>query len=365
MKKIINLTIVLLTIGTFSSELYAQGEAAVPFLLITPGARNGGMGEGGVASATDANAVFWNPAGLAFQYENPEVDAPNEISLMHSQWLPQFNFNDLFYDYLAARFYVEGVGMMGGSITYLNLGQNVWMDEFGNELGTFDSHEFAVTISYATKLYENLGVGVNLKYVRSNLSDVSVGQEDGDGRAHTMAVDVGVQWTPDYELFENRLSFGANLSNLGPEITYIDKKQADPLPTNLKIGFAFEAFDDGFNKMKLIYDANRLLIHKNSKGEADGFVEAVFWSSWYKESFRRQMKELTHSVGMEYQYGSLLALRSGFFYEDPNHGARKFFTFGAGLIYNIFGIDFSYLWTWEDDDHPLADTIRFSISVDF
>ena len=80
-------------------KVFAQGEAAVPFLLITPGARNGGMGESGAALVNDATAIFWNPAGLAFQYEDPETDKPYEISFMHSKWLPQFNFSDLFYDF--------------------------------------------------------------------------------------------------------------------------------------------------------------------------------------------------------------------------------------------------------------------------
>ena len=365
MKRFSILALTLLSIISLNNNLFAQGEAAVPFLLIAPGARNGGMGEGGVALANDANAVFWNPAGLAFQYEDPELDAKNEISLMHSKWLPQFNFSDLFYEYMAARFYVDGIGMIGGSFTFLNLGENIWTDEEGNELGTFDSNEFSLALSYATKLQPNLSVGVNLKYIRSNLSDVTVGSENQDGRAHTMAVDLGLLWMPNYEILNNRLSFGFNLSNLGPKITYIDQAQADPLPTNLRIGFAYDAFDDGFNKLKVIYDLNRLLVVKHADGSSDNVLKAVFWSSWYDKSFNRQMQEFTHSIGMEYRYGTLLALRSGFFYEDPSHGARKFFTFGAGLEYNIFGIDFSYLWTWEDEDHPLSDTVRFSLAVKF
>ena len=90
-----------------SNTLFAQGEAAVPFLMIAPGARAGGMGEAGVAIASDATAIFWNPAGLAFQYEDPDIDYKGEASFMHVNWLPQFNFSDLFYDFFAARYYVE------------------------------------------------------------------------------------------------------------------------------------------------------------------------------------------------------------------------------------------------------------------
>ena len=361
MRKITLLLGILLMSSLGVSNLFAQGEAAVHFLLIAPGARNGGMGEAGVALANDANAVYWNPAGLAFQYEDPEKDKKNEISLMHSKWLPQFNFSDLFYEFMAARFYIEGIGMVGGSFTFLNLGKNVWTDENGYELGTFDSNEFAIALSYSTKIQENMGIGVNLKYIRSNLSNVSVGSENRDGRAHTLAVDIGYLWKPAYDIFNNRFSFGANLSNFGPKITYIDQAQADPLPTNLRLGIAYDVIDDGFNKLTFVYDTNRLLVVKDTSGTSDNVFKAVFYSAWAEGD----LAAFTHSLGLEYRYGTLIALRTGYFYEDPSHGARKFFTFGAGLEYSIFGIDFSYLYTWEDEDHPLSDTVRFSLAVKF
>jgi hypothetical protein len=365
-KRTLIFTLIIVSVLVSTSDIFAQGEAAVPFLQITPGARNGGMGEAGVALANDANAIFWNPAGLAFQYENPEVDKRNEITLMHSKWLPQFNFSDLFYDYLAARFYVGDLGMLGGSITYLNLGKNVWTDETGAELGTFDSNEYAVTLSYATKLQSNLGFGINTKLIQSNLTNVSVGAENQDGKATTFAVDLGLLWVPAYDILRNRLSLGFNLSNFGPKITYIDKAQADPLPTNLRLGLAAVALDDGFNKVTVVYDLNRLLVYRDKEsGKPDGVFEAVFYSSWVKGDLNERVRKFTHALGVEYNYGSLIALRTGYFYEDPSYGARKFITFGGGLGYNIFSIDFSYIWTWADEDHPLADTMRFSIGVKF
>ena len=43
------------------------GGAAVVFLKIEPDSRAAGMGNAGVALADNASAMFWNPAGLAFQ----------------------------------------------------------------------------------------------------------------------------------------------------------------------------------------------------------------------------------------------------------------------------------------------------------
>ena len=43
------------------------GGSAVVFLKIEPDSRASGMGNAGVALADNASAIFWNPAGLAFQ----------------------------------------------------------------------------------------------------------------------------------------------------------------------------------------------------------------------------------------------------------------------------------------------------------
>ena len=68
-------------------------------------------------------------------------------------------------------------------------------------------------------------------------------------------------------------------------------------------------------------------------------------------------------MGLEYWYGNLIALRAGFFNEHKDFGNRKFITFGAGLVYDIFGFDFGYIS--DNEESPLADTMRFSLSVKF
>lgn len=364
MKRIFNILLLAIIMAFSAADLFAQGESAVPFLLIAPGARPGGMGEAGVALANDATAIYWNPAGLAFQHENPETDPRGEASLMHVKWLPQFNFSDLWYDYLAARYYVDDIGMIGASVTFLNLGENHATDENGNDLGTFDSKEYAISLAYGTKLKDNLGIGVNLKFIKSDLTDknIQVGAENRDGRSSSFAVDLGLKWIPAYEFLNNRLSVGLNLSNFGPKMTYIDEDQADPLPTNLRLGFAYNLVDDEFNKITIVYDMNKLLVVRNET-ESDNVFKAVFYSAWTEGSFSDRIRKIQHSIGAEYWYGDLIALRAGYFYEDSKFGGRKFITFGAGLKYYIFGIDFGYISASEE--HPLSDTMRFSILIEF
>lgn len=342
---------------SISFPLLAQGEATGLFLMINPGARQGGMGETGVATADDANAIYWNPAGLAFQYTDPELHKKGEVTLMHVNWLPQFNFSDLYYDFAAARYHLKNVGMLGLAIQFINYGENTQTNDQGEVLGQFTSNEVAITGSYGMRLNNNLGLGVNLKFVLSRLSPVQVGTEEGKGIGSTFALDVGMLYHPG---FAKRLGLGFNLSNFGPKMTYIDKAQADPIPTNLRLGLAYKILNSEYNRLTFAYDMNKLLVPRDEEDKDQSFVTYLY-SSWGGGDL---LQRLSHSFGLEYWYTSLIALRAGYFYEDPNYGARQFMTFGGGVRISFLGVDFSYILATADE-HPLSDTMRFSLSATF
>ena len=328
----------------------AQGEAAVPFLMIAPNARASGIGESGTGSVDDVSAIFWNPGELAF------LDG-QEISLTHANWLPAFGLSDLFYDHLNFRMRVDDIGgTIGASITYLNLGEFIVTGEEGpEEKGRFKAFEYAVTAGYSTKAFDDLGIGINLRFIHSSLSPIGTAAEQGEGIASTFSVDLATMWRPTF--LESRFSLGANLSNIGPKITYIDAAQADPLPTMLRLGFGFRILSDEYNSMTASLDFSRLLVYRDSTG-SDGLPGSLV-TAWKDNG----LKKVIIGTGLEYWYGAprLIALRLGYFYENPNFGNRKFLTFGAGIRYNIYGFDFSYISA--GSDHPLSDTIRFSLLI--
>ena len=354
---LIALVVVLLVLP---DRAHAQGESAVPFLLISPNSRASGIGETGTGSVDDASAIFWNPAALAFL-------EGSEISITHANWLPQFQQSDLFYDYLNYHQKMDDIGgTVGASVTYLNLGEFIRTSSASPEpIGRFKSFEFAVTVGYATKAFDDLAVGMNLRFIHSALSPFGTDQEEGEGIASTISVDLAAMYRPtslDVPLIGdigNKFSAGINLSNLGPKVTYIDADQADPLPTNLRIGFGYKLFDDEFNSLTYSVDFSRLLVRRRSDGTSDPFYKAIF-SAWGDGT---GLRKVNTSMGVEYWYGSpkLIALRIGHFFEDPTFGNRNFTTYGAGIRYDIYGFDFSYISA--EDNHPLSDTIRFSLLI--
>lgn len=338
----------------------AQGESAVPFLLIAPNSRAAGIGESGTGSADDASAIFWNPGALAFM-------EGQEVSITHANWLPQFQQSDLFYDYLNYRIKVDDIGgVLGASLTYLNLGKFVRTGSDGpTPIGEFKAFELAGTVGYATKAFEDLGVGLNLRLIHSSLSPIGTEQEQGSGKATTVSVDIAAMYRPqDLEVpllgnLGRKFSAGFNLSNMGPKVTYIDAAQADPLPTSLRLGLGYRVLEDEFNSLQASIDFARLLVRRYSDGTSDPFYKAIF-TSWGDGS---GLRKITMGGGLEYWYGAprLIALRVGYFYEDPDFGNRRFLTFGAGIRYDIYGFDFSYISA--EENHPLSDTIRFSLLI--
>lgn len=334
----------------------------VPFLLIGPNSRFAAMGETGTAIADDATAMHWNPSGLAFQQNDK-----TEINFTHSPWLAGLNISDLFYDYLAAKKYFKSLrGTLGVDLTYLNIGTIIQTDEFGNNIGNYKAYEFAFAAAYTTKVTDDLGLGVTARFIYSNLSSVKVANENGSGTAYTTSFDLSMlyRFSKGPKFIKDRFSFGLNLSNMGPKISYVDAAQADPLPTQLRLGLAYKIFKNEGNDLTVAADFSKLLVNRNGPTDVDAFYKA-FFTSW-KGGISEIGKSFQTSVGAEYWYGKprLIALRAGYFYEDPDYGNRKYITLGAGIRYSLYGFDFSYISTIESQ-HPLANTLRFGFIINF
>lgn len=326
------------------------GGSAVPFLLISPDARASGMGDIGTALADNINAVHWNPGGLGFQ-------ETRQVSLSFSKWLPQFNA-DLFYSYGTYGQYIEELdGTIAASLIFMNLGEFTRTAENGDALNKFRSNEFTIGISYGTMLSDDLGAGVQIKYIQSNLAPASVGQA-GAGVGVSGAFDLGFLWKPSKlsvfgENFDNVFSFGVNLQNVGPKITYVN--ESDPLPTTLRLGVAAKLVEDEFNDLIISADFSKLLVRRDSLGSDP--IPTSFVTAWGRGGIET-------GVGMEYIYDQIVAFRGGFFTEPMVAGNRQYFTLGAGVVYDLFKVDFSYILTIEEN-HPLANTLRFSLLVDW
>ncbi len=327
-------------------------EAGVLFLLIPPGARHNGMGETGVSTANDANAIFWNPGAIGF-ITTPEQ--PRNVQFMHVQWLPQFNLNDIFYDYGSIIWSIRDFGVVGFNFTFLNLGEQAGTDAFGNSTGTLTSFDLSLGGTYAMKLSPDLGIGGNLKFIYSQLSDKAVSTaENKKGIGSSVAIDVGVM---KKNFFVKDLTFGASLANIGPEIAYADENQSDPLPTNMRVGASYPVYKSEYNNVLLAYEINRQIVRGRKNG-ADPLYKAMF-TTWVDNGWHR----LGHNIGAEYSYSDFLALRSGISLDFA--GKLYDLNFGAGIKYSMFRIDFAYTSGLGEDFNPRDGSQFYSIGLTF
>jgi hypothetical protein len=351
MKRLLITAVLGVSIGLCASQVFAQSEAAVLYLMIKPGARAAGSGEAFVATADDAWATYYNPAGLGFQ-------KGRMFGMSHTNWLPAFA-SDLYHEFFAYAWEQEGWGNFGVSAIYMSYGEQVRTSEVGDVLGTFRSFDTAVGLSYGALLSDRSSAGVTMKILYSRLAPSGTGGEKGSGTGTSYAIDLGYLRR---SFLLKSLSLGVALQNVGPSIAYIDAEQADPLPQNLKIGFAYQLFKTEFNSLTLSTDLSKILVKKEAD-KADVFYKALF-TSWFDKPLKTELDEVIENIGLEYWYGSWVALRLGFFrdtYFNTGEG-KPYVTFGAGLKYSMFVFDAAYV---PAPDSPLADNTRFSLSIRF
>jgi hypothetical protein len=129
----------------------------------------------------------------------------------------------------------------------------------------------------------------------------------------------------------------------------------------------------GINELNAEYDEGDLItgsIANNSiyKGKDPdvSFFKGMFQSFGdAPNGFREELQEVTWALGAEYWFRDVFAFRAGYFNENPNKGARQYFSLGAGFKYTTIKIDFSYLISTSKVVSPLEGTLRFGLTFNF
>ncbi|AIZ63094.1 membrane protein [Hymenobacter sp. DG25B] len=368
----------LLTLSVAASAQQRDDHAittAVPILTLSPDSRSAALGEAGVAISPDANSMYYNAGKLGF------VPYNTSVSPSYTPWLRSIT-DDMGLAHVSAYHRVGQRSAFGASLTYFDLGSIQYRDNLNNSKGDFNPKEYAFSVSYGQRLSENLGVGVAARFIHSNLTGGDTDTKPGNAAA----VDLGLYYTKDVSIGaqDYNLAFGAAIANIGNKISYTNPEEGNFLPTNLKIGTAITKELDPYNKLTFTIDANKLLVPspyyeganpdsasqvridaKNREIAGKSVVSAILGSfSDAPGGFKEEMQEINLSAGIEYWYKDMLAVRAGYFYENPQKGARQYLSLGAGLRYQVFGVDAAYLVP-NDKNNPLSQTLRLSLHFNF
>lgn len=272
------------------------------FLDIGVGARALGMGGAYTALADDANAIYWNPAGLS----NLEK---REFTASHAEMFESTRLDFLAYAHPTSQ------GTFAAGLTYLSQGKIDGRDSLGRQTAGYDASDAAVSLGYARKV-ELVDLGASFKYLRSHI---------GSTEAQGVAMDVGAKRAFD------RVSVGAALRNLGPGLKFQD--QRNDLPLRLAVGAAYK-FPGG-------HAAAAELVN----GPRGTGTDASF--------------------GGEYQAIKSVYVRAGYTTQTAVTGGTGFdaargMTFGIGLRNEKWSLDYAILPTGE-----LGRSHRFSLGARF
>ena len=358
-------------------NLYSQDRrvitTAVPFLMISADARASGLGEQGVATTPDAFSQHWNPAKYVF------LDNKSGVGVSYTPYLSKL-VSDVFLANLNYYNVIDDRSSWSTSFKYFSLGDIDILQNPQDIPYLENPNEFTLDASYILKLNDNFSMGVTGRYL---MSDVKLQSVDSDSSsASSFAVDISGFYQSDeraYENFNGLWRFGFNISNMGPKMKYEELGKNNFIPTNLKLGSAFDFIFDSSNKLSINLELNKLLVPSpsvpiyNSNDQIIGYNQAdiTFLSGLFKsfgdapDGFSEELKEITLSLGLEYTYNDSFALRVGYFGENEDKGARKYVTFGTGFSLEEIDLDLSYLLSSSSVISPLENTLRFSFTYNF
>ena len=371
-----NIFLILIIINS-SFNLHSQDRrvitTAVPFLMISADARASGLGEQGVATTPDAFSQHWNPAKYVF------IENKSGVGVSYTPYLSKL-VSDVFLANLNYYNVINDRSSWSTSFKYFSLGDIDILQNPQDIPYLENPNEFTLDASYVLKLNDNFSMGVTGRFL---MSDVKLQSVDSDSSsASSFAVDISGFFQSDeraYENFNGIWRAGFNISNMGPRMKYEELGKNNFIPTNLKIGSAFDFIFDSSNKLSLNLELNKLLVPSpsipvyNSNDQIIGYnqEDISFLSGLFKsfgdapDGFSEEIKEITLALGLEYLYNDSFALRVGYFGENEDKGARKYITFGTGFSLDDINIDLSYLLSTSNIISPLENTLRFSFTYNF
>ncbi len=319
----------LLLTGLATAQLFPNlggqrtGTAAAQFLKIGVGARAIGMGESYIAVGNDAEALYWNPAGITL-FEK------NSVFFSHNQWLI-----DTQLEYAGIVFHLDQANSFGAAITYLHTEDMVETTElqpFGTGR-TFGFSDFLLGITYARKMTSQFSFGVSVKLMQETIAELTM---------RSVLFDLGTFYRTGWK----STRFAVTVTNFGQDMApsgsvksqTLDNRDVEitsfqkfPPPILFRIGVAGEIIDNEYHRITTSVQLN----HPNDNAE-------------------------NINLGAEYWWRDKIALRAGY----KTAQVEETFSLGFGLHFPITLADFRLDYAFTNFGR-LGVVNRFAIQLQF
>jgi hypothetical protein len=341
MKKVMVGLLPLIAIALLAPSALSQkvGSTSLQFLKVMPVARATAMGDAYSVLASGAEALFWNPAGVAGA-ENVEA------SISYIDWI--LDSRQLALGVAAS---LGRYGSVGLQIQYVDFGEMqeaLWVDPYYSDIdypgltgATFRPYAYLVGLSYAYQLTDKFSTGLSVKMAHESLYGgkevpaMTKQRVDIIAKTWTTAVlfDFGIQYNTGFR----SIKLGASVQNFGGDVVFGDEDNA--IPMALRVGIAAD----------LIGDDALLTSMENSRL---GVAFDLFQPNDYTQQAH---------AGIEYEFAGMVALRAGYKFNYDADGL----TAGLGVRKTLDGTRFSVDYSYGALDYELGSVHRISIGAGF
>jgi hypothetical protein len=321
------------------AEAQKVGSSSMQFLKVMPCARATAMGDAYSVLASGAEAVFWNPAGVAFAQQI-------ELSTTYIQWI-----FDTKQAALSIAVPISSAGAIGIQLQYVNFGEieeAVWVSPYNESIDfpgltgrVFTPYGMLVGVSYGTALTDKFTTGVSVKYGHESLYNGEVATAvtaTGDTvSVNTWADGIIFDFGLNYDTGYRTIRLAASMQNFGANVTYA--QESNPVPMSLRVGIAADLL--GNNALLLPSEDSRL-----------GIAFDLFQPNDYGQQAH---------LGVEYEFAKTFSIRLGNKFSYDAEG----FTAGLGLQQALDDTKFSLDYSFAALGYNLGNVHRISIGAKF
>lgn len=313
MKKFTLLLIVIILSAVITMPSYSglkkTAQTGLQFLKIDVGARPSAMGGAFMMVGNDANALFFNPAGIA------AMNSSTDIFLSRTDWVVGVKYNSAAVVQNFGNWGNAGISIISSDYGDI-LGTRVSSTQKGYvETGNLDVSAYALGVAYARQFTDKFTMGGQVKYAKQHLGESLL--DDGrtvQNEVSNLAYDFGTLFYPGFKSF----GMGMNIRNFSPQVKF--QNESFELPLTFYLGFSMDVLDF----IKEEHPTNSLVLE----------LDAIH---------PRDYPERIH-LGSEYWFKDMLALRAGykFNYDEESFSA------GFGVKGDFSGINIKLDYSYSD-----------------